>query len=205
MLKRALLACVLAAGAAQAETDTKPALLGIHECESPGRADRQEVTLGFIVSESGTPTDLRILQSSGNAEVDQRVTSCVARFTYRPATHNGVAVASPYQFTYHWTSDLSEMPEGIRKAFARLEHDADRRCRRLYPLDRLAPDLPQPISLVVVSRDEAGVVQMAITQSAGERADKNAMACLKEILPEHDDLPAHFSRRISIDWSHHRR
>jgi len=54
------------------------------------------------------------------------------------------------------------------------------------------------------ARNEAGEVQTIVSQSASERADKNAMACLKDILKDHDDLPATFSRGIAVDWSHGR-
>jgi len=202
MLKRTLLAFVLAAGAAHAEADTKPMLQGIHECDPPGLADNQEVKLAFTVTESGAITDMHVVQSSGSADADERVMKCVARYTYKPATHNGVPVAHPTDFIFHWAraADL----EGVRKAFALLERDADRRCHKLYPIDRKLTALTQPISLIVVSRNEAGEVQTIVSQSASERADKNAMACLKDILRDHHDLPATFSRGIAVDWSHGR-
>ena len=204
MLKRALLAFVLAAGAAHADTvtDTKPMLQGIHECDRPGPIDKLEVKLAFTVTETGAITDMHVVESNGSADADARVMKCVALYTYKPATHNGVPVAAPTTFIFH--SALLQEMEGDRKAFARLESDADRRCHKLYPIDRRLTYLAQPISLVVVSRSASGDVQMTITQSAGEKLDRNAMACLKDIMKGHDDLPAAFSRVIAVDWSHRR-
>jgi len=202
MLKRAFIVLVLTAGAAQADTDTRPMLQAIHECTPPGYADHQEVKVAFTVTETGAITDMHVVQSSGNADVDEHVMNCVALYTYKPATHNGVPVSSPENFNFHWdrVADL----EGDARAFARLERDVDRRCHKLYPIDRNLYDLTQPISLVVVSRDATGEVKMAVTQSAGEKADRNAIACLKDILKDHDDLPMAFSRGVAIDWSHRR-
>ena len=202
MLKRALIAFVLPAGAAHADTYTAPMLQAIHECTPPGFADPQDVKLAFTVTETGAITDMHVVHSSGNADADERVMACVAQYTFKPATHNGVPVARPDDFIFHWArvADL----EGDDKAFARLERDVDRRCHKLYPIDRNLYDLTQPISLVVVSRDATGEVKMAVSQSAGEKADRNAIACLKDILKDHDDLPVAFSRGVAIDWSHRR-
>jgi TonB family protein len=199
MLKRVLLASVLAAGAAHAE-DTKPMLQSISECDMPYHFEPQEVKLAFTVTETGTVADIRVVQSSGNAEADERVEKCVSKYTYKPATHDGAPVAHPETFTFH--SALIEDIEGERKAYALLERDADRRCHKLYPIDRNFFDSTRPISLVVVTRQTPGEVQMTVTQSAGEKADRNAIACLKELLKDHNDLPASFSRAIAIDWLH---
>jgi len=204
MLKRSLFACVLAPlamAAAYADTDTKPMLSAMHECTTPPPpVGRQQATVGFTITETGAITDMHIVESSDNADADERVMKCVAQNTFRPATHNGVPVAAPYRFPYHWgrLQDLT----GDKHAFAALEHDADHRCHKLYPIDRRFFVPTQPITLVVISRQEPGNVQMAIAQSAGDKADKNAIRCLQDILKDHDDLPAQFARTISIDWSH---
>ena len=204
MLKRTLLAFALAAGAAHADTvtDTAPMLQGIHECDRPGPIDKLEVKLAFTVTETGAITDMHVVASNGSADDNARVMKCVALYTYKPATHNGVPVARSTKFIFH-SAPIEEM-EGDHRAFALLERDADRRCHKLYPIDRKLTYLAQPISLVVVNRSASGDVEMTISQSAGEKMDKNAMACLKDILKDHDDLPATFSRVIAVDWSHRR-
>ncbi len=200
MLKRALLAAAFAAGAAQAETDTTPMLQTIRECPQPPLVGRQEAKVAFTVTETGAIADMHVVESSGSAEADERVMKCVAGYSYRPATHNGVPVSAPEHFDFRW-GRLQDL-EGERHAYAALEYDADRRCHKLYPIDRRFFSGSQPISLVIISRQDAGEVQTSIAQSAGEKADKNAVTCLKDIVKDHSDLPASFARTIAIDWSH---
>jgi TonB family protein len=204
MLKRialALLCATAATSAAAADTDTKPVLAGIKECSTPPRVpDSGAVKLSFRVTETGAVEDVRVETSSGNADSDARAAKCVAGNTYHPATHNGVPVAAPMVFNYHW-GRVEEMT-GDKRAFAALERDADRRCHKLFPIDRRF-DLPgQPITLVGIARLPSGEIQTKIIQSAGPKPDANAVKCMLEIVHDHDDLPATFVRTISIDWSH---
>jgi TonB family protein len=202
MLKRLLFAVLCATGAARADTDTPPVLNAIPPCVDPRMDASQSVKLSYRITETGVVENITITQSSGDPRVDERVVACVAHWTYRPATHNGVAVAVPKIFTYHGAriEDLT----GDRKAFADLERDADKRCQKLYPVKREFLDTAHTLSLVAIARLPSGEVQTTIEGSAGERADKNAMACLKDIVKNHDDLPATFKRTIAVDWSHRR-
>lgn len=197
MLKRTLFAVLITACAAHA--DSVPILQHTQECNPPGRA-QQEVRLEFTITETGAVANPHIVQSSGNAEADAYVLQCFANHVYKPATHNDVPVAFAAHDSFMWGVRVEEMT-GERRAIAKLERDADYRCRKLYPMDRRFLTT-EHISLVVLSRKEGGEIQMAVTQSAGERADKNAVACLKEILKDHDDLPATFAEGITINWSH---
>ena len=199
MLKRTLLACALAAGAAHA-ADTRPMVSEIRDCAGPPLVGRQEAKVAFTITESGAIADMHVVESSGSTAVDEIVMKCVAGFSFRPATHDGVAVAAPFHYNYRWAK-LEQM-EGARHAFAEFERDADHRCYRLYPVDKRFFNFAHPISLVLISRTEPGDVQMAVTQSAGDKADHNAIHCLSDILKDHDDLPAQFAREISIDWTH---
>ncbi|MDR3526861.1 MAG: TonB family protein [Rhizomicrobium sp.] len=200
MLKRTLFACLLATGAAQA-ADTPPMLLGHHECIAPPQVGRQEAKVGFTITESGAITDMHIIESSGSADADARVMKCIEGYSYKPATHNGIAVAAPFHENYRWAR-LRDM-EGDRHAFGEFERDIDHRCHKLYPVDRRFFVASQPLSLVNVTRLEGGEVHTSIVQSAGEKADKNAIRCIEDILKDHSDLPAVFSRSFQIDWWHH--
>ena len=200
MLKRIALALLCATGVARADTDTKPVLAGIKECDAPRTPASGAVNLVFKVTEAGAVEDVRVEKSSGDAGADERAAKCVAAYTYRPATRNGVPVAAPTAFNYHW-GYIPEM-EGEAKAYAVLERDADHRCHKLYPIDRRF-DLPgQPITLVAVARLTSGEIQTKIVQSAGPKPDTNAIKCMLEIVKDHADLPATFARTISVDWSH---
>jgi TonB family protein len=196
----ALACAIVAAGAAYADTDTKPVLTGLKECDPPRVPEGGQVKLAFKVTETGAVVDVKIAVSSGDAGSDERAAKCVAKYIYTPATHNGVAVAAFTTFDYHW-GRLADMT-GERKAFARLERDADRRCQRLYPIDKHFDLTGQPITLVAVARLPSGEVQTKIVQSAGSKADANATKCVVHLIADHEDLPAVFTRTISVDWSH---
>jgi TonB family protein len=204
MLKRTLFLCSLASlavGAAYADSDTKPVEIGRHECTLSHTSDPMKVDLGYTITAMGKVTDVRVLHSSGNTSADERFVDCVAGKTYTPATHNGVAVDYPTHTVIHWgrVEDL----EGSQKAFAILERDADRRCHKLYPIDRRFMNPTRIISRITISRQDGGEMQFAVTQSAGEKQDSNAVRCLKEILNDHDDLPSTFARDFEVNWAHH--
>lgn len=201
MLKRLLFAILCATGAARAE-NTPAVVSAMPSCIDPRMEASQSVKLTYRVTETGTVEDVKVVQSSGDPRVDERVVACVSGWTYKPATRDGVPVAVSRTTSYH--GGRIEDMSGDRKAFADLERDADKRCQKLYPVRREFLDTSHLLSLVIVARLPSGDVQTAIAGSAGERADKNAMACLKDIVKDHEDLPASFTRTIAVDWSHRR-
>lgn len=202
MLKRVLFACLLAMGAAHAGTDTRPVLIGWHDCTMPRTGDPKKIKLAIEITETGKVQNVRVVETSGDSHVDELAANCVSGWTYKPATHDGVPVAHKMTTEYHWgrVEDL----EGNAKAFAKLERDADRRCHRLYPVNASFLPPGQAVSLVSVARLPSGEVQTTIAGSAGETADKHAVDCLLDLVKDHDDLPPVFARTIAVDWSHKR-
>lgn len=208
MLKQTLvaLACsgVLLTGAALADTDMHPHLAGIKACDAPRTPADGHVKLLIKVSATGAVEDVQVEETSGNETSDRQAAKCAAGYTWTPASHNGVAVAGVVHFSYNFGGRISDLPDGPRKAFHVLERDADFRCRRLYPIDPRTDIGNQPITLVTVVRLKSGEIQTKVMQSAGERADANAVKCVTKLVAEHDDLPAEFARTIAVDWSHRR-
>jgi len=205
MLKRIALAllcasAVVATSAAAADVDTKPTVALYKECSVPHGSAPVEVTVRFKVTETGAIEDMTVVKSSGDTSVDERVAKCVASFTYKPATHNGVPVAAYTTHDYR-SADIRDMT-GAHHAFAGFERDIDRRCHKLYPIDRRLDLAGQPITLVAVARLASGEIQTKIMQSAGSKPDAQAVKCVLEIIKDHDDLPATFVRTFSINWAH---
>lgn len=208
MLKRMCLALacagVFVTGAALA--DTHPKLAGIKECDNAPHSPKDGlVKLLVKVTAAGTVEDVSVAESSGDAAADQRAAKCVAAYSWTPATHNGTPVDGVVHFTYGIGAPLNEMAEGPRKAFHVLERDADRRCPKLFPIDPRVDLGNQPITLVTVARLKSGEIQTKVMQSAGEKADANAVKCVTKLVAEHDDLPAEFARTIAVNWSHRQR
>ena len=201
MLKRIALALLCLTGTANAAADTAPILVGIKECDvAEGTTGPLEVTIRFKVTETGALEDFSVVKSSGNPALDARIITCTAGFTYKPATHDGVAVSAYAERNYNssYVPDLT----GEQRAFAKLEEDADARCRGLFPIDRRFDLRGNAITLVGVARLPSGEVQTKIMQSAGPKPDANAVKCLLKLVPQHIDLPAAFVRMIAVDWSH---
>ncbi|GAA0566943.1 TonB family protein [Rhizomicrobium electricum] len=196
------LACtsILASGAALA--DTHPRLAGIKECDAPNSPADGHVRFLVKVSATGVVEDVQVAESSGDASSDRRAAKCVAGYSWTPATHNGEAVEGVAHFTFNFGVRVGDLADGPRKAFHVLERDADRRCRKLYPIDPRLDIGGQPITLVAVARLKDGEIQTKVMQSAGEKADAAAVKCVTKLVADHDDLPAEFARTIAVDWSH---
>lgn len=198
-------ALLVAANAAAADVDTKPQFAGLKECDAPTVPSEGHAKFEFKVTAAGTVEDMKVVQSSGNPDSDAKAAKCVAGYTFKPATHNGVPVDGVGHFSFNFGTRIADMEDGPRKAFHVLERDADRRCQKLYPINVKFDLTGQPISLVTIARLKSGEIQTKIMQSAGETADAHAVKCLTELVRGHDDLPAEFVRTISIDWSHRAR
>jgi TonB family protein len=202
------LACtsILASGAALADTDTHPRLAGIKECDNAPQSPKGgHVRLLVKVTAAGAVDGITVAETSGDADADERAAKCVAKYSWTPATHNGVAVDGVARFTYGFGVQISDLADGPRKAFHLLERDADRRCRKLYPLDPRIDLGSQTTTLVTVARLKDGEIQTKVMQSAGEKADANAVKCVTKLVQEHDDLPAEFVRTIGVTWEHRAR
>jgi len=58
--------------------------------------------LAFTVTEQGTVSDVKVVQSSGNADLDDAAATCAGRWHYKPATRDGKPVAVSWQATVQW-------------------------------------------------------------------------------------------------------
>jgi TonB family protein len=202
MLKRVSLALACAAVFTTAAlADTSPVMAGLRECDLPTVPEGGHVRFEFKVSAAGVVSDVKVLESSGNAGSDARAAKCVASYTWKPATHDGQPVDGIGHYALNFGARIQDL-EGAERAFMLLERDADRRCHKLFPIDRRF-DLPgQPITLVAVARLASGEVQTKIMQSAGAKADANATKCMLQLVGDRTDLPTTFVRTFSVDWSH---
>jgi TonB family protein len=186
MLKYVLLASVCLMGAAWAESDTAPVLTGYKECS-------------MRITAEGTVAGAEIVESSGDTKYDQAAVECVSRWTYKPATHDGKPVE--HQVVFAFGTHLEGSPED-HKPFNSLKRDIDRRCHKLYPVKPYDLKPGHNISLVTVARLPSGEIQAQVTQSAGERPDKQAVACVKALIadPDHADLPPTFAHTFEVRW-----
>jgi TonB family protein len=66
-----------------------PVLLSSEEPVFPkGKFSNKSVEVGMIIDRTGTPTNLKIIQSSGDSGVDQCALDAVSKYRFKPATED---------------------------------------------------------------------------------------------------------------------
>lgn len=200
MLKHVLLAGACLMGAAYAaDTDTVPVLTGYKECSLPRPDGVERARVRVHITAEGKVASAELIETSGDAKYDKAAIDCMMQWTYKPATHNGqpVEFVAVREFGIH----REDSPED-HKPFSSLKRDIDRRCHKLYPVKAYDLKPGHNISLVTVSRSAAGELRMEVSQSAGERADKQAVSCIKALIADsdHADLPASFVHTFEVRW-----
>lgn len=200
MLKYAFIAGACLMAAAHADADTAPVMLGHADCGLPQVTAENNVRMRVHITAEGTVDGVKVLESSGKPELDETIVKCVSSYKFQPATHNGTAVAYETTRVFH---TMREETWNKLAGFSAVEYDLNKRCHKLYPVK--AVDLPpgRTSSMVTVSRDQAGEVRVEVTGTAGAIANKQAVACVKDILKDsaHADLPASFTRTFEVRWS----
>ena len=58
--------------------------------------------LSFFIAVDGSTKDISILQSTGNAELDEAAKICAADWQYKPATQDGQPVQVPWKASVRW-------------------------------------------------------------------------------------------------------
>jgi bla regulator protein BlaR1 len=104
----ALAGCATA-GDSNAAVDT-PAVADFSSCKKPVWPESSlksehtgTVTLSFLVSEQGKPTDSKIVRSSGHPLLDEAARSGIMKCSFKPATRGGAPVAHWMRMQYVWT------------------------------------------------------------------------------------------------------
>jgi TonB family protein len=139
----ALVFAILPASALAAPAPAKtpaqtPALAPVQRCvddypESAVQAGIEgETALSFTVTSQGTVTDVKIVHSSGNADLDAASVVCAGKWKYSPAKKKGVPVATVVQATAGW--NLHEPPFPWPAAWTRPQPvGASHECSRFFP------------------------------------------------------------------------
>jgi TonB family protein len=58
------------------------------------------IVVHFTVDESGSPTNIHIVRSSGNADLDAQVKDLIKHKHYEPAMQDGVALSAEAEHTF---------------------------------------------------------------------------------------------------------
>jgi TonB family protein len=183
------------------ETTTATAIHSIgrpHVCNSyyPPAAVRAgaegTVLLGFIVTAKGGVSDIKILTSSGNKDLDDAAVNCASHWLYKPATKDAVPVDTPWKANVVWKFAL---PPAVQTALSCLYHR-----EQLVP----PPNLGQTVVNFRVMQD-GSVTDAKVAQSSGDRFfDAMGMGCaqarhfdMSALTLPGDGLPGH----LEMDWA----
>jgi TonB family protein len=110
--------------------------------------------MAFTVGSDGHVIDPVVKGSSGNADLDEASSRCVARWTYRPAEKNGVAIAAPWKAFVEW------------KQRYHLAVTAAPHCSLPPQAHSQSPGTQTVISFVVTT--EGAVSNIGVRQSSGD-------------------------------------
>jgi TonB family protein len=82
------------------------------------------VLVGFMVKVSGSVSDIKVLKSSGNKDLDDAAVTCVTHWRYKPAIDNGAPIEMPWQANVVWK--IAPAPEVEAARFCMLKTDPSR-------------------------------------------------------------------------------
>ena len=192
-----LLSATLAIAATAAQADTSPASIGApHSCNqypAAELANRIEgtSTLAFDIGTDGAPNHIAVSKSSGNANLDQAASACVASWKYAPATKNGKPVETAWKADVVWK--IQELPVG----------GAIHRCEGIKPAEA-SSTLPETTILFVVGSD-GRVKNPSVTTSSGQPAiDSALLRCVSAWVytpATRNGIPIEADWAASFDWS----
>jgi TonB family protein len=69
--------------------------------------------VGFRIKTDGTTSEIQVLQSSGNDNLDNAAKTCVVSWRYKPAMQDGVPVEVPWKAQVRWAP--GEQPQAAPK------------------------------------------------------------------------------------------
>lgn len=97
----------IAAGAANAAE--QPAAFDPGSCATPEYRERWikdgvdgQVTLAFVVGADGRTTEMKVLESSGNSDIDRASARAAMSCSFKAAVRNGHAVPGLARVRYNW-------------------------------------------------------------------------------------------------------
>ena len=76
--------------------------MGGYPMESARLGEEGNTVLSFVITATGTVTNVSVVHTSGSARLDRAAVVCVEQWTYLPATMNGKSVAVPWKAQVVW-------------------------------------------------------------------------------------------------------
>src|SRR5580765_3021963 len=179
----------------------RPASIGIpHSCadDYPKTALKVSAqgttTLAFRITAAGKVKGITVKTSSGDKDLDDAATRCVARWLYKPARKNGVAVEIPWMANVVWKLG---QPMAVRIAAQCLKY-------RRSPLP-----IPSQVGMTSIGfrvMQDGSVNGATLVHSSGDKSlDEAALLCAKSSHYNNSTLtlpPEGLSGHAEMDWSH---
>ncbi|HEY2071817.1 MAG TPA: energy transducer TonB [Rhizomicrobium sp.] len=131
----------------------------------------------FTITPEGHVTDMSVMLSSGNPDLDAASLACAREWLYRPAMQNGAAVAAPWLAQVRWKITVTAPFFGIAAA--------SYQCITADPATRAA--LKQAARYAVVkmhfTNGTFGAIDL-VASSGNPDLDRQVLACYQNLPPE---------------------
>lgn len=136
-------------------------------------------TLAFTIRRDGSVSDIKTQTSSGDADLDATAVSCAAKWLYRPALKDGVAIEAPWL-----TRVVFQIPAQFAPPF-----DAMTESVRVCVVQRTSPSEAKTVTLrtvVHVVVDGGGAVSAAyvLASSGNPTLDQRLIECWTSLPPD---------------------
>lgn len=150
-------------------------------------------TLAVDVKLDGTTANARMLQSSGNADLDQASLNCLKAAHLKPATEHGEPIEVTREFDIHWVTNIRSSISFTRLPATELTPTS---CRGHVTN---MPHHPTPTIVSFQIAPDGSTRDAVITQSSGsDGLDKAAVEC---VLSAFHYMPAwQNGNAVQIDW-----
>jgi TonB family protein len=165
---------------------SRPVPLGAaHECESyypPDAEDAQRggVTLvAFKITGQGSVTGVKVVKTSGYADLDQAALACVKPWQYSPVVVDGKAVAAQWLAKMTWRADIGGTP--YEASMRALRRDAWNCLWSSAAAKSLPPQFDGVLQAQIRYSDSSTPAKIVVATSSGnEKLDTAALACLRQ-------------------------
>jgi len=179
LLGALLVAAAAAAACAQTPAGGAPTRFR-SPCAYPARALRNHVEGRTLIGYRGTPdgrvTDVTVLESSGDGELDAAAAACVGRWRFDPAAPANAFFIGKRRTYIAWTipPPVSGLPAA--GTFAGIPHN----CSRYYPKNAIAAKREGTTRVAFIIQTDGYVTDVTVEQSSGDaELDAAALTCVR--------------------------
>lgn len=182
----AAVAVVMVLSGANAESPaptTSVTSVGTHTCEGfyPEAARQAQIGgvigMAFKITPTGTVSEVAVVRSSGNGDLDEAAKSCVRTWRYLPAQENGKPVAAAWNVEVVFKPEPPALVAGAELLPVMIEQD--RKVCMQYPFWALRHHAEGNTDIAYTVVPDGSVSGITVTKTSGDKdLDDAAKACV---------------------------